>query len=124
MPVSRRESCASRFWSLQTQLSLPFFAVDDGDEFPPGDDDEPFSDSWPVISGGEARRPLGKVYGAPGEYTLGLWMPGSFVIVCAWEGEGLVPVSHRRGLARLATFEPGRDALYHHLPPSVVTEQV
>jgi hypothetical protein len=70
---SRRESGASRFWSLQTQfkgdcaipvgcapeqepapfveVGLPFFAVEDGDEFPPGDDDdsEPFPDSWPVI---------------------------------------------------------------------------
>jgi hypothetical protein len=66
MPVSRRESGASRFWSLQTRLKgnraipagcapepepapfvdvgLPFFAVDDGDKFPPGDDE--FRDSW------------------------------------------------------------------------------
>ncbi len=82
--MSRRESDASRFWSLQTRLKgdcaipvgcapepalfvdvgLPFFTVDDGDEFPPGDDDEPFPDSWPVISAGEARfdtGPPGKV---------------------------------------------------------------
>jgi hypothetical protein len=39
-----------------------------------GDDDEPFPDSWPVISAGEARFDTGlpgKVYGAPGEYMLG-----------------------------------------------------
>jgi hypothetical protein len=51
-------------------VGLPFFAVDDGDEFPAGDDDEPFPDSWPVISAGEARfdtGPPGKVYDAPGE---------------------------------------------------------
>jgi hypothetical protein len=90
MLVSRRESVASRFCSLQTRLKgdcaipvgcapepapfvdvgLPFFAVDDEYEFPPGDDDEPFPDSWPVISAGEARfdtGPPGKVYDAPGE---------------------------------------------------------
>ena len=49
-------------------IGLPFFFVDDGDEFPPVDDDEPFPDSWPLISAGEARfdtGPPGKVYGAP-----------------------------------------------------------
>jgi hypothetical protein len=58
----------SRFWSLRTQfkgdypipsgsalepeptpflnVGFPFFVVDDGDKFPPGDDDdEPFPDS-------------------------------------------------------------------------------
>lgn len=54
---------------------MPFFAVDDG-EFPPGDDDEPFSDtgSWPVISAGEARfdtGPPGNVYGDPGVEIFG-----------------------------------------------------
>ena len=47
---------------------MPFFIMDDGDEFLPGDDDEPFLDSWPVISAGEARfntGPPGKVYGTP-----------------------------------------------------------
>jgi hypothetical protein len=81
MPVSRCESSALRFWSLQTRLKgdcaipvgcapdpvdvgLPFFAVDGEVEFPAGDDDEPFPDSWPVISAGEARfdtGPPGKV---------------------------------------------------------------
>jgi hypothetical protein len=91
-PVSRRESGASRFWSLHTRfkgdcappepepepapfvdVGLPFTAVDDGDEFPAGDD-EPFPDGWPVESVGEARfdtGPPGKVYGDPGEYTFG-----------------------------------------------------
>jgi hypothetical protein len=92
MLVSRRERGASRFWSLQTRLKddcaipvgcalepeqfvdvgLPFFPVDNEYEFPAGDDDDPFPDSWPVISAGEARfdtGPSGKVYG---EY-----MPGS-----------------------------------------------
>ena len=93
MFVSRRESSALRFSSLQARfkgdcafpveepepapfvdVGLPFFAVDDGDEFPAGDDDEPFPDSWPVISAGEARfdtGPPGKVYGAPSVYMLG-----------------------------------------------------
>jgi hypothetical protein len=93
MPVSHRESGASRFWGLRTRLKgdcaipvgctpepepepaplvdvgLPFFAVDDGDEFPAGDDDKPFPESWPVISAGETNfdtGSLGKVYGAPG----------------------------------------------------------
>lgn len=87
MPVSRCESSALRFWSLQTRLTddcgtpvggapdpvdvgLPFFAVVGEDEFPAGDDDdEPFPDSWPVMSAGEARfdtGPPGKVYGDPG----------------------------------------------------------
>ena len=102
IPMSRRDSGALCFWSLQTRLKgdcaipvgcapepepapfvdvgLPFFAVDDGDEFPPGDDAAPFPDSWPVISAGEARfdtGPPGKVYGAPDEYTLVSWIPGS-----------------------------------------------
>jgi hypothetical protein len=50
-------------------VGLPFFAVDDEGEFPAGDE-EPFPDSWPVISAGEARfdtGPPGKVYDAPGE---------------------------------------------------------
>jgi len=34
---------------------LGFFAVDDGDVFPPGDDDEPFPDDWPVVSAADAR---------------------------------------------------------------------
>jgi hypothetical protein len=94
MPVSCHESGASRFWSLQTRLKgdcadpvgcapepapfvdvgLSFFAVDNGDEFPPGDDDKPFPDSWPVKSAGEVRFDTGppeKVYGAPGEYMFG-----------------------------------------------------
>ena len=82
IPMSRRESGALCFWSLQTRLNddcaipvgcdpdpfvdvgLPFFAVDDGDVFPPGD--EPFP-------AGEARfdmGPPGKVYDAPGAYML------------------------------------------------------
>ena len=37
-------------------VGLPFFAVEDGGgEFLPGDDDEQFPDSWPVIGAGEAR---------------------------------------------------------------------
>ncbi len=32
-------------------VGLPFFAVNDGYEFPPGNDDESFPDSWPVILG-------------------------------------------------------------------------
>ena len=94
MPESRRESGASRFWSLQTWLKgdcaipvgglepapfvdvgLPFSSVDDdGGELPAGDEDDPFPDNWPVISAGEARfetGPPGKVYDDPGEYTFG-----------------------------------------------------
>jgi hypothetical protein len=66
-PTLRDARVTPRFWSLQTQFKgdcaipigcapeqepatfVEFFAVDDGDEFPPGDNDEPFSDSWPVI---------------------------------------------------------------------------
>jgi hypothetical protein len=77
-------SGALRFWSLHTQLEhdcampvgcapepepapfvevgLPFFAKDDGDEFPPGDDEEPLSDSWPVIFAGEARFDTGAAF--------------------------------------------------------------
>ena len=41
---------------------MPFFTVNDGSEFLPGDDDEPFPDSRPVISAtGEARIDTGKV---------------------------------------------------------------
>ena len=41
---------------------MPFFTVDDGPESPPGDDDEPFPDSWSIISAaGEARIDTGKV---------------------------------------------------------------
>jgi len=51
--------------------------VDDptmGTSFPPGDDAEPFADSWPAISAGEAMfdtGPPGKVDDAPGAYMLG-----------------------------------------------------
>ena len=37
-------------------VGLPFFTLDDGNSLPAGDDDdEPFPDSWPVKSTGEAR---------------------------------------------------------------------
>jgi hypothetical protein len=55
-------------------VGLPSFAVDDGDEFPPGDDDEPFPDSWPVISACDARFDTGPVdfliSGGPGRKPL------------------------------------------------------
>ncbi len=37
----------------------PVSFVDDGDEFPPRDDDEPFPDSWPVVFMGEERFDMG-----------------------------------------------------------------
>jgi hypothetical protein len=43
------------------EVGLPFFAMGDGDRFPPGDD-EPFSDSWPVISAGEVRFDTGPIF--------------------------------------------------------------
>jgi hypothetical protein len=55
-------------------VGLPSFVVVDGNEFPPKVNDEPILDSWLMISGGKAKfNPgiPGKVYGAPGEYTLG-----------------------------------------------------
>ena len=92
MLVFRRKSGAFRLWSLRTHLKgdcaipvscipepesepelesapfvevgLPFFAMDVGNGFPPGDD-EPFSDSSPVISADEvawARFDTGPAY--------------------------------------------------------------
>ena len=56
--------------------------VDDGDEDedPDPEGDEPFADSSPVMSAGDARFDTGgpgKMYGAPGENTFGSYMPGS-----------------------------------------------
>ena len=36
-------------------VGLPFFAMDNGGKFLPGDNDKLFLDSWPVISVGGAR---------------------------------------------------------------------
>jgi hypothetical protein len=79
MPLSRRESGASHFWSLQTRfkddrapktepapfvvVGLPFLAVDNGDgeaKLLPGEDDKHLPDCWPVISAGEARFDTGQ----------------------------------------------------------------
>lgn len=68
---------------------MPLFAVYDGDEFPAGDDDEPFPDSWPVITAGEARFDTGPPEKAA-VYMLGSWTPGSLSLHAPGRGDSLV----------------------------------
>jgi len=62
-------------------IGLPFFAMDDRYEFPPGDD-KPFPDSWPVTSAGDARFDTGpseKMYGRFG--WVSVWDPPTRICV-------------------------------------------